>query len=477
MTSADGEEKERKARVIYDYVGDEDNQLTITTGQIITLIGDVTPENWILAKTKTGREGYIPDGYFEVMPDTPKKKKKAKGLKFTPNMSKIKSTSAGAYESHDDPDGDDGMILEQNDTYSLFTYQLEWFAIPSIFLGALFSFMYSTPQVTFDKWRLGVCSWLTFIIVAILAYICGFDRNRFKIKESSTIVRFIFFLMATILLYISYPVGIASAIIGTVTCIAEIRLYLLKPKDLPKKITDEWCSVMFGGTENCPPVKLIIFFVFLAVDGGMFGWGYMDGYNFALDENDEFIGRYLQPIANAFMWGFGRVITINLCLILFLACKDCLCSMFEFLGQKCRKKKKKGGGKEMDVDIFPFMHRCMGYGIVISTFLHLICVYFTYEDSGSTHTFMDTYGWETFGTGWFLILLLSSVVGSSNDTLSKQNKRLFHQTHWQSFLLIIVLIMHGKSFISTYYWQLIIVPLIFYSCHLCVRYLKQGRGN
>ena len=332
--------------------------------------------------------------------------------------------------------------------------------------------MYSTPQITFDKWRLGICSWLTFIIVAILAYICGFDRNRFKIMESSALVRFIFFFMAMLLLYISYPVGIASAIIATLTCIAELRLFFLKPKDLPKRITDEWCSVMFGGTENCPPIKLIIFFIFLAIDGGMFGWGYMDGYNIALEQNARF--QDLEQVAIGFMWGFGRIITINLCAILFLACKDCLCGMFNFIGEKCRKKKKKGGKKEMEVDIFPFMHRCMGYSIVVSTFLHLICVYFAYEDSGATHTFLDVFGWSSFGTGWLLILLLTSVVASSNDTLSKQNRRLFHQTHWQSFAIILVLICHGSGFISTYYWQLIIVPLVFYSCRLCVNYFRQG---
>ena len=139
-----------------------------------------------------------------------------------------------------------------------------------------------------------------------------------------------------------------------------------------------------------------------------------------------------------------------------------------------KKKGNKSGSKKLstDVDVYSFLHRCMGYSIVVCTFLHLICVYFTYEDSLATHTFIDIYGWECFGTGWFALFLLASIVASSNDTLSKQNKRLFHQTHWQSIILIFVLIIHGSGFISTYYWQLIIVPLVFYSCHLFIRYLK-----
>jgi len=234
---------------------------------------------------------------------------------------------------------------------------------------------------------------------------------------------------------------------------------------------------MFGGTENCPPTKLIIFFVILAIDGGVFGWGYVDGYNFAINNNDENPSYYLQPISNSFMWGFGRIITINLCLILLLQSKGCFSFCINKTKQtamKILKKENKTGNKKNnnDVDISAFLHRCMGYSIVVASFLHLICVYFTYEDSLATHTFMDTYGWETFGTGWFVLFLLASVVASSNDTLSKTNTRLFHQTHWQSILLILVLIFHGGGFISTYYWQLIIVPIVFYFCDIFTRYLK-----
>lgn len=89
MTTSTSGERTRKARVIYEFNGDEENQLSIKVGQIITLIGEVTPENWILAKSKKGVEGYIPDGYFEIMsesgkkpkgpPPVPKKKKKKGG--------------------------------------------------------------------------------------------------------------------------------------------------------------------------------------------------------------------------------------------------------------------------------------------------------------------------------------------------------------------------------------------------------------
>eukprot|EP01084_Bolivina_argentea_P195117 334804_1 len=437
-TKAQTTENTRKVRILYDFKGEDDSQLTISEGQVLTLIGDVTPENWVLAKTSLGKQGYIPDGYFQSIGPPPP------------------PPDATAYVVSDD-DNNDAIMLEHNDSFSLFCYQLEWFAIPCIFLGAVFSFMYSTPQIAAHKWRLALCSWCTFIISAFAAYICGRDRHKFELCKSAALVRMIVFILATILLLLSYPIGIASALVSALTAAMELRLHLMKCKDVPSRVTDEWCGTMFGGMENCPPTKLILFFIVLALDGVVFGWGYVHGYNFAIDSNDHNPSQWLNPVANAFMFAFGRIITANLCFILLLQCKTC----FTFCVRKAKtccdqrfgKKKKTNEEDGRDeVQIVSFLHRCMGYCIVCSSFLHVICVYFTYEDSLSTHTFLTAYGWEVFGTGWLLLLLLASVVGSSNEMLFKTNKRLFHQTHRQAILLVIVLVFHGKGFISTYFW-------------------------
>jgi len=468
MTSSVGEAKTQKAKVVYDYEAEDDSQLTIKAGQVILLIGNPTPEGWILAqhttfqnKKKYGdQEAYIPVDYYEPMG-------KPAGPPPVPGGSTGKQTNQSAYTVQDEDD--DGMILEQNDTHSLFTYQLEWFTIPCIFIGALLSFMYSTPQTSADKWRLGVCSWLTFLVAALAAYVCGMDRNRFKIAESSALVRMLVFLLATLLLGASYPVGVGSAIVCLLTTAMELRLHFLHCKDLPKKMTDTWCAVMFGGTDNCSPVKLALFFVVLIVDAASFAWGFVDGYDFADTSNAENPSRWLNVTSNAFMWAFGRVITINLCLILLVAGRGCFSVCTEKVKQ-CVCKDKAGP----KFDVVGFVHRCMGYSIVVASFLHLVCVYFTYEDSLATHTFLDSYGWETFGTGWALLLLLASVVGSSNTTLPKTNKRLFKQTHWQSILMVFILIVHGKDFLSTVYWQLIIAPVVFYFCNVLTTYLRSN---
>ena len=66
MTSMSGEKRSR-AKVNYDYDAGDNTQLTIREGQIITVIGDATPEGWYLAETGSGKEGYVPKDYIEVL--------------------------------------------------------------------------------------------------------------------------------------------------------------------------------------------------------------------------------------------------------------------------------------------------------------------------------------------------------------------------------------------------------------------------
>lgn len=249
----------------------------------------------------------------------------------------------------------------------------------------------------------------------------------------------------------------------------ELRCFSKKLDELPEEVTDGWCAQMFGGTQSCSPIKLVTFFVVLVVDAVVFAWGYIDGFNVAETKNAEDLSSWLEPTANAFMFGFGRIITINLCLILLFACKGFIGCFGSILKDKICKKSDDSDEKGT---FLSFLHRCMGYSIVMATFLHLICVYFTHEDSGATKSFLDSYGWETFGTGAACLLLMASVVASSNVDLADRDRRLFKQTHRQSILIVFILIAHGKGFLSTYYWMLIVVPIIFASCDGFVRYIK-----
>merc|ERR1719385_42957 len=215
------------------------------------------------------------------------------------------------------------------------------------------------------------------------------------------------------------------------------------------------------------PMPSLLSMAKLALSTGIFGWGYIDGANFAIDNNEENVSHYLNETANAFMFGFGRVVTINLFLALLLASRD----LFDLLTcQKCSQFAKRKGDER---HIPQFLHRCMGYSIVVSSFLHLICVYFTYEDSMATHTFMDAYGWSSFVTGWIALFALALLVASSNEALMKQNPKLWKAGQYPAgILLVLILIPHGGMWLSTYYWKIILFPVIVYSIHSIVNYCR-----
>ena len=54
-----------KVMVLYDFIGKKNNELSITKGEIVTIIGDVTPQGWVKAKNKFGIQGFIPDKFFK----------------------------------------------------------------------------------------------------------------------------------------------------------------------------------------------------------------------------------------------------------------------------------------------------------------------------------------------------------------------------------------------------------------------------
>lgn len=257
------------------------------------------------------------------------------------------------------------MILDTDDTWSLFAYQLEWFAIPCIFIGSTLTFMYSTPQTQSEKWRLAVCSWFSLVLAAVAAFICGYNRSKLELCGSSAMVRAIIFLLAALLLGFAYPVGIGSAVVSFTCFAVELKVHFVGCKELPSRVTDHWCSIMFGGTENCPPVKLIVFFATLALSGGVFGWGYIDGYNLAIENNDNEPSHYLNLTSNAFMFGFGRVITINLFLVLLLASRDLVwCHDETYCDERCRNKRHRDNSTQIDkwhISSHFAMEKCLLY--------------------------------------------------------------------------------------------------------------------
>ena len=231
----------RRARVKYEYAATEDNQLTISKGQEIDLIGDVTSEGWILARNSNGDEGYIPDKYFEIISS------KAKPPRPPPLPSTTASTQGTPYRNDSTNSNNkvkQSRMMSEGDEYGLFAYQYEWFAVGCLYIGSILSFLYSTTQP--DSYRvyfilLGIVS--TLVTTGLLGMISIF-RTQCNICNCGTVgVRAGLFILNGILL-IPSPVGVTVVAVAIVAAIIEFQVIKKDIKELPTAITGMLCILL-----------------------------------------------------------------------------------------------------------------------------------------------------------------------------------------------------------------------------------------
>lgn len=60
-------DKKKKARAVYEYVGQKPGQLSLREGEIVTVLDD--KKAWWKARNSQGQEGKVPSNYLEIVPD------------------------------------------------------------------------------------------------------------------------------------------------------------------------------------------------------------------------------------------------------------------------------------------------------------------------------------------------------------------------------------------------------------------------
>ena len=477
----------RRAVVKFEFNSTEDNQLTISKGEEIDLIGEVTQEGWILARKANGEEGYIPDKYFEITASSrPKRPPPLPSATASPATT---GAAGGSSSSGSKPpawqkakSSSTGSLLKQGDEYGLFAYQYEWYALVTLFTGSVLAFLYSTTMPD-DQRVLFILICIGALLVSVVNFaILTVMRERCQCCGCGTIgIRIGLFILNGVLL-VATPVGVVTVLIGFIAAVVEWQLVRLEIHELPSQLVDEWASQICGngGLSNCSLGKLITFFALLAINIASLGYGFSDGYNYAIDETENVsTDYYLNPEITGLMFGFGRVITISMVLMLLFALYGC-CARQE-RNIKANNKQNSGCGKFIhtvysDVENRRFFHRVLGHCIVVSMFFHVIFAYYCYEDSSSTHSFYDIYGWWILVTGGICLSLMSCIVGSSNDTVCDQSPRLFNWSHRvTSGLLVLILIVHGSQtdIVGQWYWIFIVAPFSIYLCDALYRYARQ----
>ena len=494
--------KTKSAIVKYDYNGGADNQLSIKKGEEIEVIGDATAEGWILARKGNGDEGYIPDKYFDIQKSSgrptggPPRPPPAATNIPSRTASPVTTSSQPAYaggnnnnkqrvNSGSSRGSASGAVLQQGDEYALFAYQYEWWSILTLFTGGILNFLYSTTLPDDERVLYIFIAIMAVLVTCVLLCIVSIFRYSCDMCGMGTTGLRIALYIFNAALLTPLPVGITVVSIGVIAAVIEFETKRRDVSEIPEAIRDEWGKQIFGGGfGNCSLGKLIIAFTILAVAIASLGYGFANGYNYAVDETERVSTEYyLNPEITGLMFGFGRVITISFVLLLIF-------SMFGCCSRQQRKIQNGGnGGNKVindacsdileaiygDVEQRRFIHRVFGYCIVFSVFWHCIFAYYCYEDSSSTHSFYDIYGWWILVTGSLCLLLMGVIVASANDNVCDQSPRLFTISHkFCSIALIIVLIIHGNQtqIVGQYFWIFIITPFIFYLCDAMYRYAR-----
>ncbi len=137
-------------------------------------------------QNRNGEEGYIPDQYFEPMGAPPPRPGtlNASNSGVSGERRSIPSASGNKGADSSFRGGKGGVnVLEREDTYNLFAYQLEWGTITIAFFASLFSFMHGTTEeedVAIRVWLLGIFGMFCCVV---LVWITGFKRDQFRIAS------------------------------------------------------------------------------------------------------------------------------------------------------------------------------------------------------------------------------------------------------------------------------------------------------
>jgi len=474
-----------QARVIYEYTADGDAQISIKKGETITIMGDVTPENWVLVKNSEGQEGYIPAGYYKEIGGQkpgkvpPKPPTSTNGSGNTtdgntntttstgeePPWAKNKAAAASSSKTVNKSRSDDGTLMEGHDTYNLFAYQMEWSAISLTFVNALLSFFNASAQATW-YWIIPPIFALT--VVGILILLIGFSREKITPQ-----VRAGLFIFLGILMALSWPFGWAACGACFIAGALDIMVMRNNCKPLSSVITDDWRAQFMNGCDSWTPGRLLFVAFVVILDIVSIAWGFINGYNQATAITDNPDAAELKPQTYGVALGFGRVVTMNIAVMLLLACYGCFVRQSRkherdrtadtLLGRCC--------GHLSDDEGRRYCHRILAYSIVLFGYLHSIAMYYTYESSGVERTYVSIFGIETVVTGILVFILLAWTIGGANQTILKQNSKLFLRGHSApAVLMIVILFFHGPKGRGQWYYMPVLGPFVLYCADLALRW-------
>jgi len=450
-TAAAGPEKTFMAEVTEEFVAEDDSQLTIKVGQILTIYGDGADQNgWYYGyfnnPDSTVSQGYLPSTYVTPLKDTDDSIQSLDPLHQYDQNPTFGNGDAQPYKVANEaidqpmiPDGGDEPMLEVDAITILNTYTkyLEWLAAIILFFSACLCMAHNTGSYI-------VLGSLQLIFSFLMVAYLHFRREAFY--DSPAILRAGVWFIISIFAWAAPPAGLLGGIATTTAMVSNVLSHLRDsgPAESPyfwdtlRREAGKYEILNYGLMAMWALLSLCLWFI---------------GKQYGSDINKKILGGAVDEMEG--IEGFGFVISFNIMCFLFMRCKWML--------------------ENLQIQLpLPFgWMRAYAQGIqyafcvtiTFATIGHVIAAFDAYN--GNSHAvFLKYFGDAPLWTGLivFAVMMHLWALMVRPDLFYRQPGRTIHNrvSSIGYPLILVVLFLHGKSGWGTNYWKWMLTPVVFY---------------
>jgi len=446
-----------QAEVTEEYIAEDDSQLTIKVGQIVTIYGEGDDQNgWYYGFYNNPDGTSVSQGYLPSTYVTPLKVSDDSLIKHDPLNQYGPDSAFGSGDpqpykvehesieqpmiSSDHPRSGDDLAAEPDvdptTILNTYTKHIEWLAAIILFISGCLCIARGTGTSK----ALG--SFQLIFSIPMMPYLY---LKREAFYDSPAILRAGIWFIASIFAWAAPPAGLLGGIAATLAMCSNVYSHLNDsgPTDSPffwEKLIEEFgtYSIMNYG------IMLVWTLVNICVWFGGKGYG--------SHVNKDHLGGFIKQMEG--IEGCGFIISFNLMCMVFMSCKYIL--------------------ENLRIQLpMPFTWLCENWlgiqyalfaTITIATIGHIFASFDAYDDDNSK-VFTKYFGGAALGTGVIIFGELTglwAVMVSPNIFLRGPFQRFFTRAHTSGISVVLVLLLfHGKGGWGTNYWKWMLAPLVF----------------
>jgi len=462
-------EKTFQAEVTEEYIAEDDSQLTIKVGQIVTIYGEGEDQNgWFYGYYNSPdgtsvSQGYLPSTYVTPLKATDDSITKHERLNQYGPPSAFGSGDPQPYKvghdsieqpmiSSDQPRSDDLAVepdVDPTTILNIYTKHIEWLAAVILFLSGCLCIAHGTGTSK----ALG-----SFQLIFSISMIPYLYLRREAFYDSPAILRAGIWFIASIFAWAAPPAGLLGGVAATLAMCSNVHSHLNDsgPTDRPffwEKLIEEF------GTYSIMNYGIMIAWVLVNICVWFGGKGYGSSIN------KHHLGGLINQMEG--IEGCGFIISFNLMCMAFMSCRYIL--------------------ENLSIQLpMPFAWLCDNWlgiqyalfaTITIGTIGHIFASFDAYN-SDDAKVFIKYFGGAPLGTG---VIIFAELVGlwavmiSPNLFWRGPAQRTFTRIHGFGISVIVVLLLfHGKDGWNTNYWKWMIAPAILF---IIDRVMRMGSGG